>query len=140
MRSSPVPQARCPLPDSYLLFQLLSLKKLLEPLKRIELSTSSLPRKCSTPELQRLIGHNCHAARHDPTAQPRRSRPQLANLFLAHSLLPLEAPPESNWKNSRRSIGRLTFAKNPAQPPSVNRQTRKKPDTSHLTGKMRSGR
>jgi hypothetical protein len=27
----------------------------MEPLMRIELTTSSLPRKCSTPELQRLL-------------------------------------------------------------------------------------
>src|SRR6185312_10566684 len=37
------------------LFYLQSLKYSSEPLKRIELSTSSLPRKCSTPELQRLV-------------------------------------------------------------------------------------
>jgi hypothetical protein len=30
----------------------------IELLKRIELSTSSLPRKCSTPELQQLINLN----------------------------------------------------------------------------------
>jgi hypothetical protein len=33
--------------------------RVIEPLKRFELSTSSLPRKCSTPELQRHIGHAC---------------------------------------------------------------------------------
>jgi hypothetical protein len=38
------------------------LPKCVEPLVRIELTTSSLPRKCSTPELQRLaeceLSHN----------------------------------------------------------------------------------
>jgi hypothetical protein len=38
---------------SYSTFYLLH--KILEPLMRIELTTSSLPRKCSTPELQRLL-------------------------------------------------------------------------------------
>jgi hypothetical protein len=33
---------------------------LLEPLKRIELLTSSLPRKCSTTELQRLVWVSCN--------------------------------------------------------------------------------
>ena len=36
-------------------FQLLSSRVLFELLKRIELSTSSLPRKCSTPELQQHL-------------------------------------------------------------------------------------
>gem|GEM_PF-2839323 len=34
---------------------LLNIPILCEPLVRIELTTSSLPRKCSTPELQRLL-------------------------------------------------------------------------------------
>ena len=34
----------------------------MEPLMRIELTTSSLPRKCSTPELQRLVNRRFRAA------------------------------------------------------------------------------
>ncbi|MFM2231970.1 MAG: hypothetical protein RJB31_671 [Bacteroidota bacterium] len=37
-------------------------QKGLEPLVRIELTTSSLPRKCSTPELQRLVNRRFRAA------------------------------------------------------------------------------
>ena len=36
------------------------LKPTREPLRRIELSTSSLPRKCSTPELQQLTAVICY--------------------------------------------------------------------------------
>jgi hypothetical protein len=46
-----------------------------EPLMRIELTTSSLPRKCSTTELQRLltVGNallNSNGLRYKPTCQP----------------------------------------------------------------------
>ena len=43
---------RCP---SRICAGLISFQKTIEPLMRIELTTSSLPRKCSTPELQRLV-------------------------------------------------------------------------------------
>jgi hypothetical protein len=39
----------------YVLFSILNSGKSYELLMRIELTTSSLPRKCSTPELQQLV-------------------------------------------------------------------------------------
>jgi hypothetical protein len=67
--------------------KILNTQNIVEPLMRIELTTSSLPRKCSTPELQRLV----EASHLRPSGYFRQVSAALPGTF-ARSLPPFRVP------------------------------------------------